>query len=48
MEAVINGKQVGMQGTRPIYQVTFNGVQQNVAVTVSNNGYVVGANIASK
>ena len=48
MQAVLNGKQVGMQGTRPIYEVTFNGVKQKVAVTVGNNGFVVGANMVSK
>jgi RHS repeat-associated protein len=48
MQAVLNGKQVGMQGTRPIYEVTFNGAKQKVAVTVGNNGYVVGANMVSQ
>jgi hypothetical protein len=47
MQAVLSGKQVGMQGTRPIFEVTFNGTTQRVAVTVGNNGYVVGANMVS-
>lgn len=47
MQAVLNGKEVGMQGTRPIYEVVFNGVEQKVAVSVGNNGYVVGANMVS-
>jgi len=48
MEAAVHGKQIGMQGTRPIYEVTFNGVKQNVAVTIGDNGFIVGANMVSK
>lgn len=48
MQAVLNGKQIGVQGSRPIFEVSFNGVSQRVAVTVGNNGYVVGANMVSK
>ena len=33
-----------MQGSRPIYEFTYNGTRQRVAITVSNNGYIVGAN----
>jgi len=47
MQAVLSGKQVRMQGTRPIFEVTFNGTAQRVAVAVGNNGYVVGANMVS-
>ena len=46
MDAATNGKQVGMQGTRPIYEVIYNGAKKNVAVTVGKNGFVVGANPA--
>jgi hypothetical protein len=45
MQAALNGKQVGMQGTGPIYEVTFNGVKQNVVVKVGKNGFVVDANM---
>jgi Domain of unknown function (DUF4157)/Pre-toxin TG len=45
MDTVIKGKQIGMQGTRPIYEVVFNGTKRQVAVTISDNGFVVGANI---
>jgi len=44
MKAVTQGKQVGMQGTRPIFEVEFNGVTRRVAVNVGSNGYIVGAN----
>jgi hypothetical protein len=45
--AVTQGKMLGYQGkkkTRAIYEVNFNGKTQYIAVTVSNNGYIVGAN----
>ena len=44
LRAVHTGKIVGMQGSRPIYEFTYNGTRQRVAITVSNNGYIVGAN----
>jgi len=47
MDAATNGKQVGMQGTRPVYEVMYNGAKQNIAVTVGNNGFIVGANPSS-
>ncbi|MEH2007825.1 hypothetical protein [Nostoc sp.] len=45
--AVTQGKIIGYQGrkkTRPIYEVNFNGKTQYISVTVSDNGYIVGAN----
>ena len=48
MQAILTGRKVGMQGTRPIYETTFNGTTHRVAVTVVNNGFVVGANMVSK
>ncbi|MFJ5482824.1 hemagglutinin repeat-containing protein [Pectobacterium actinidiae] len=48
MNAVTKGKLVGYQGSgtgRPIYETIINGQKYNVAVTVGNNGYVVGANL---
>lgn len=49
MQAAINGKQVGMQGAdRTIFETVFNGVKQRVAVQISKNGFIVGANIKSK
>ncbi|WP_257204961.1 hypothetical protein [Shouchella clausii] len=47
MEALTKGKVVGTQGrrnSRPIYEVVFNGQKQRVAITVGNNGFIVGAN----
>ena len=44
LQAVHTGKVVGMQGSRPIYEFTYNGTRQRVAITVSDNGYIVGAN----
>ncbi|MBC6431870.1 hypothetical protein FM036_14185 [Nostoc sp. HG1] len=45
--AVTQGKIIGYQGrkkTRTIYEVNFNGTIQYICVTVSDNGYIVGAN----
>lgn len=41
------GNIVGTQGKRnprSIYEFTYNGIKQRIAVQVSNNGYIVGAN----
>jgi hypothetical protein len=42
--AVTEGKVVGMQRTRPIYEVVFEGRTYRVAVSVGDNGFIVGAN----
>jgi filamentous hemagglutinin len=47
MEALTSGKVVGYQGRglgRPIIETTVNGQPIRVAITVANNGYIVGAN----
>ncbi|MBO1351148.1 MAG: hypothetical protein EBE86_029015 [Hormoscilla sp. GUM202] len=47
MAAVTTGRFVGYQGrsrTRLIYELTFNGETQYIAVTIGSNGYIVGAN----
>ena len=47
LEAIHQGKVVGTQGKRnpwTIYEFTYNGKKQRIAVQVSNNGYIVGAN----
>ncbi|MEI6808213.1 MAG: hypothetical protein WCN95_05785 [bacterium] len=44
MSALRAGRVVGTQNGRPVYEVLFNGIVQRIAITVSNNGYVVGAN----
>ncbi|SDL72922.1 hypothetical protein SAMN05216186_1291, partial [Pseudomonas indica] len=47
MKAVTEGKLVGYQGSglgRPIYELVINGEPQRIAVTVGNNGFIVGAN----
>jgi hypothetical protein len=46
-EALTKGKVIGYQGrdtTRPIYQVMFQGTKQHIAITVGDNGYIIGAN----
>ena len=54
MTAVTEGKIVGSQGKgrasgggRAIYEVTYGGKKHYVAVSVGNNGFIVGANPAS-
>ena len=50
MEALNKGEVVGYQGRgqgRPIYEVIFNGEKHRVAITVRNNGFIVGANPSS-
>ena len=44
MTAVSKGKIVDYQGGRPIYNVVYNGVNREVAITVGDNGFIVGAN----
>ena len=48
LNAVIDGKRVGVQGTRPVYEVEFNGQVHVIAVTVGDNGFIVGANPATR
>jgi len=48
MKAVTDGKVLGYQGAglgRPIYETMINGKKYNIAVTVGNSGYIVGANL---
>jgi hypothetical protein len=47
-EAATKGKQVGMQGTRPVFQVMYKGDVKNIAITIGDNGYIVGANPTTK
>lgn len=47
MEAAINGEQVAMQGTRPVFRVLFKEKMRFVAVQIGTNGYIVGANPVS-
>ena len=48
LEAVYQGNIVGTQGKksppRTVYEFTYNGKKQRIAVQVSNNGCIVGAN----
>ena len=47
LEAVYQGNIVGKQGKknpRTVYEFTYNGEKQRIAVQVSENGYIVGAN----
>ena len=48
LEAVYQGNVVGTQGKRnprTIYEFTYNGITQRIAVQVSENGYIVSANL---
>jgi len=47
LTAASKGKIVGYQGKgtgRPIYEITYNGQNYRVAITIGSNGYIVGAN----
>ena len=47
LTAVSSGRIVGYQGKgtgRPIYEVDYHGKTYQVAVTIGDNGYIVGAN----
>jgi hypothetical protein len=44
MRAVVEGAIVGHSGDRPIYEFVHEGKSRHIAVTVSDNGFVVGAN----
>ena len=41
MSALERGKVVGTNGSANVYRITHNGVEQNTAVGVSSNGFVV-------
>lgn len=47
MKALSEGKEVGVQNTREIYEVVYKGKTHRVAITVGSNGFIVGANPAS-
>ena len=47
MQAILTGRKVRMQGSIPIYETSFNGTTHRIAVTIGNNGFVVGANMVS-
>ncbi|GLH50875.1 hypothetical protein E1K68_14335 [Pseudomonas sp. B2021] len=47
MSALERGKVVGTNGSANVYRITHNGVEQNTAVGVSSNGFVVRANPVS-
>ena len=48
LEAIYQGQIVGTQGKRTpprtIYEFTYNGIKQRIAIQVGSNGYIVGAN----
>ena len=48
--AIREGEIVGYQGRgtgRPIYEFWYNGTKQRVAITIGDNGFIVGANPVS-
>ena len=48
LKAATEGVQIAIQGTRPVYEVEFDGQRHLIAVTVADNGFVVGANPATR
>ncbi|MEJ6816491.1 hypothetical protein [Pseudomonas sp. LF-5] len=47
MNALERGQVVGTNGSANVYRITYNGVEQNIAVGVGSNGFVVRANPVS-
>ncbi len=47
LTALTQGQVVGYQRQRPIYAVNYRGTVQYLAITVSENGFIVGANPAT-
>lgn len=44
-DALVNGSPVGFMGVdRPVYEVETEGRVRRIAITISDNGYIVGAN----
>ena len=49
-DAAVRGEIVGYQGRgtgRPIYRTTVDGKQIDIAITIGDNGFIVGANPVS-
>ena len=47
MTAITQGNIVGYQRKRPIYELMYQGKKQYIAITIGNNGFIVGANPAT-
>ncbi len=47
LTALSQGQIIGYQRQRPIYEVNYRGTIQYLAITVSDNGFIVGANPAA-
>ena len=47
MNALERGQVVGTNGSANVYRITHKGVEQNIAVGVSSNGFVVRAHPVS-
>lgn len=47
MSALERGKIVGTNGSASVYRIMYNGVEQNIAVGIGSNGFVVRANPVS-
>ncbi len=47
MNALERGQIIGTNGSANVYRITYNGVEQNIAVGVGSNGFVVRANPVS-
>ncbi|MEM7537876.1 MAG: hypothetical protein AAF639_37245 [Chloroflexota bacterium] len=47
IDALMQNKIIGYQIKRSVYQVFFHGQTYLVAITVANNGFIVGANPAT-
>ncbi len=44
LAALTQGHQIGLQGTRPVYELWWNQELHYVSITVGHNGFIVGAN----
>lgn len=47
MNALERGGVVGTHGSANVYRITYNGVEKNISVGVSSNGFAVRANPVS-
>ena len=48
VSAATKGKEVGYDGNRKVFEYTWKGNKVHIAITIGDNGYIVGANFVDK